>query len=193
MYELEGQMGLIYFRLLEEKDFPQMLEWLNTDFVKQFWKEPYNTVDDIKAEYGGYVTGEQPTTGYIIMINGVDVGYIQTYYYSDWQDDEEGMQYFQLLDANKYSAGVDLFIGHRDYIHKGYGSPIMNAFITEYIFSNLQTTSIIITPEPDNAIAIKVYERIGFKWYKTIITSDGEQEYLMVLQKENFLAKIDTK
>ena len=176
----------IHFRLLEEKDFPQMLIWLNTDFVKQFWKEPFNSVNDIKEKYGGYVTGEKPSVPYIIMIDAFDVGYIQTYYYSDWKYDNDPDNYIPLLDADKYSAGVDLFIGHKDYIHKGYGADIIKTFIKEDVFINPRTVNVIITPEPDNLSAIKVYEKVGFKWYKSIITPNGESEYLMLLSKEDF-------
>lgn len=177
----------IHFRILEEKDFPQMHVWLNTDFVKQFFKNP-STMDDIKKEYEPYITGEDPTTPYIIMIDGVDIGYIQTYYYSDYCDN-----YYEELNADKYSAGVDLFIGHKDYIHKGYGTHIMQAFIKKYVFINPKTVNVIITPEPGNLIAIKVYEKVGFRWYKTIKTPKGEFEYLMSLSRENFNVRSENK
>ena len=172
----------IHFRLLEEKDYPQMLTWLNTDFVMQFFKTPIPDVDAVKEHYGGYVTGEKPTTPYVMMIDGVDIGYIQTYYYSD-----HDVEYYELLEADKYSAGVDLFIGHKDYIHKGYGIHILRTFIEEYVFIKPETVDIIITPEPANAAAIKVYGKAGFKWYKTIECPNGEYEYLMRLSREDFL------
>jgi aminoglycoside 6'-N-acetyltransferase len=154
-----------------------MHEWLNNDFVKRFWRKPAS-VEDIKNKYEPYVSGEKPTAAYIIMIDGIDVGYIQTYYYSDYES-----EYFELLEADKYSAGVDLFIGHEDYIYKGYGVHVIRAFIEQYVFSEPKTVNVIITPEPDNAAAIKVYERVGFRWYKTVVTDDGEVEYLMVLTR----------
>ena len=160
-----------------------MYLWLNTDFVKQFWKDPA-TIEDVKNDYEPYITGEKPTKAYIMMVDGVDIGYIQTYYYSDHADD---MGYYDELDADKYSAGVDLFIGHKNYIHKGYGAHVIREFIKNHVFANSQTVNAIITPEPDNAAAIKVYEKVGFKWYKTIITPSGEYEYLMSLSKEDFL------
>ncbi|MCL2079736.1 MAG: acetyltransferase [Oscillospiraceae bacterium] len=176
----------IQFRILEVKDFPKMLTWLNTVHVKQFWKEPFHTVEDIEAKYGGYVTGEKPSSPYVIMISDVDIGYIQTYYYSDWQDDNDPSNYISLMDADKDSAGVDLFIGHKDYIHKGYGVHILKSFIKDFVFTNPRSVNVIITPEPDNIVAIKVYEKVGFKWYKTISTQNGEFEYLMKLSKEDF-------
>jgi len=183
----------IHFRPLETRDFPKMLTWLNTEHVKQFWKEPFHTVEDIEDKYGGYVTGEKPSTPYVIMINGVDIGYIQTYYYSDWQDDNDPDNYISLMDADKDSAGVDLFIGHKDYIHKGYGVHIIRTFIKEYVFANHRSVNVIITPEPDNFVAIKAYEKVGFKWYKTIKTPSGEFEYLMILSKEDFLSLLNKR
>ena len=135
----------IQFRSLDENDFSQIHIWRNTDFVKQYWTPV--TLEEIKKKYKSYITGEKPTKAYIIVIDGNDVGYIQTYYYSNYKGVENSheREYYDSLDANKYSAGIDLFIGNNDYVHKG------------YVFSDPNTVNIIITPNPDNIIAIKAH------------------------------------
>ena len=170
----------IYFRRMEKSDLSQMHIWLNTNFVAQYWKNPASP-EDVKRKYEPYITGENPTTPYIIIIDGVDVGYIQTYYYSDYKG-----AYYDLFDVGTFTAGIDLFIGHIDYIHKGYGVHVIKNFIEKHIFSNSKTTNVMITPEPDNAIAIKVYEKIGFKWYKTITTPDGERIFDVFIKRRFF-------
>jgi len=177
----------ICFRFLAKNDLPKMHRWLNADFVARFWKPPM-TMEEVEKKYGAYIAGAKPTSPYIIMIDGVDVGYIQTYYYSDYGDDGGyfGDGYFHALGADKYLAGVDLFIGHKDYIHKGYGVHVLRKFMKDYIFSDPKTVNVIITPEPDNAIAIRTYAKVGFRWYKTIVTPNGDSEYLMSLSKEDF-------
>lgn len=175
----------IQFRPLEQKDFQQIYIWANTDFVIQWYGKKPLSIEDVEREYGATITGEDPTDSYIIMIDGVDVGYLQTYFYSDYPHDE----YYEALEAGEDSAGVDLFIGHKDYIHKGHGMHIMKMFLKEYVFKNPRARDCIITPEPKNTVAIKTYEKSGFKWYKTISLPNGEEEYLMVLKREDFRAE----
>lgn len=172
----------IDFRPLEEKDFQQIYIWANTDFVIQWYGKKPLTIEDVKRDYGATISGDDPTDSYIIIIDGVDVGYLQTYFYSDYRQDG----YYEALEADEGSAGVDLFIGHKDYIHKGYGVRIMKIFLKEYVFTNPKVSNCIITPEPDNIVAIKTYEKAGFKWYKTISRPNNEKEYLMILTKESF-------
>jgi len=162
-------------------DLSKMHKWLNNAFLAQYWKDPA-TLDDVNAKYEPYVMGKVPTTPYIMIIDGNDIGYIQTYYYSDHMD-----SYYDLLEVSTFTAGVDLFIGEENYIHKGYGVHIMREFIRKHVFSNPQTTEVMVTPEPNNAVAIKVYEKVGFMWYKTITTPSEEREFLMSLSRENFM------
>lgn len=170
----------IQFRPMEETDLPQIYIWANTDFVIQWYGKKPLTIEDVRNHYGATINGDDPTDSYIIMIDGVDIGYLQTYFYSDYPHDE----YYEALEADEGSAGVDLFIGHKDYIHKGHGSHIMKMFLREYVFTNPKAVKCIITPEPANSVAIRTYEKSGFKWYKTISLPNGEEEYLMMIKRE---------
>ena len=167
----------ISFRPIQDEDFPQLYKWLNTDFIIQWYSKKERSYNSIKNQYVKYITGEEPTQAYIIQIDNVDIGMIKTYFYSDYMGDG----YFDLLEADETSVGVDLFIGHKEYVHKGFGVKILKAFLNEYVFTNADIKNCIITPEPDNIIAIKVYEKVGFKWYKTIKLLNGNSEYLMKL------------
>jgi aminoglycoside 6'-N-acetyltransferase len=178
----------IDFRPLAQNDLPQLHIWLNTDFVlKWFGKKP-TPLNDVIEKYDPYITGEKPTSAYIIVIGGIDTGYIQTYLISDYPD------YNAYVGADEHSAGVDLFIGHRDYIHKGYGASIMTAFLKDYVFSKSQVARCIIGPEPKNTAAIRMYEKTGFRWYKTIqVPGEDAPEYLMTLTKKDFFADLDER
>jgi RimJ/RimL family protein N-acetyltransferase len=64
----------------------------------------------------------------------------------------------------------------------------MKAFLKDYVFINPQIDKCIIGPEPKNAAAIRMYEKSGFKYYKTIqIPDEDEPEHLMVLMKKDFI------
>ena len=161
----------------------QMCEWYHNDLVSKWFKigEMLPTVEEVTEKYIPYISGEKPTQAYIILIDCVDVGYIQKYFISDYPDFNEYVQ----TDDN--AVGIDLFIGHRDYIYKGYGKYIIIEFLKNYVFSEARSDKCIIGPEPKNISAIKAYEKAGFKWYKNIqIPSENEPEYLMVLNKSEF-------
>lgn len=174
-------MGKITFRLLEEKDFNQIYIWMNTDFVIEWYGKIPVTLEDVRNKYMSYITGEEPTKAYIIIIDNVDVGYIQTYLINDYPE------YNKYVETDEHAAGVDLFIGNKDYIHKGYGVRIMEQFLREHVFSNNKVDKCIIGPEPKNLSAIRMYEKSGFRWYKNIqIPDEDEPEYLMILFRKDF-------
>ena len=174
---IEQSAMKIEFRLITEKDFSTIYIWENSEHVLQWYGKLPLSQDEINHKYGGYLSSDNPDTGYIIVIDSIEVGFIQTYYYRDFPSDE----YNNLLEADEHSAGLDIYIGNKDFIHKGYGSHIVSAFLNEYIFANPRTQNCIITPEPENIAAIKTYEKSGFKWYKTILTPETKgHEFLMI-------------
>lgn len=63
--------------------------------------------------------------------------HIEIYLISDYPE------YNEYIRTNEHSAGVDLFIGHKDHIHKGYGVHIMKEFLNEYFFTNPQVDKCI--------------------------------------------------
>lgn len=172
----------IKFRPLEYRDIAQMYQWLRTDFVSKWYEKEGLNFDEIEKKYIPYITGQKPIKAYIILINGIDIGYIQTYLIKDYPE------YNQYVQADDFSAGVDLFIGHEEYIYKGYGKKIMKEFLQDSVFSNPTITQCIIGPEPKNKSAIRMYEKTGFQWYKTIQLPDEEEpEHLMKLSKADFM------
>jgi hypothetical protein len=79
----------IKFRLIDEKGLPQIHIWLNTCFVVEWFGKMPSTLEDVASKYSKYITGEKPTKPYIIIIDGVDIGYIQTYLINDYPDYNE--------------------------------------------------------------------------------------------------------
>ncbi len=78
---------------------------------------------------------------------------------------------------------MDLFIGDPNYLHKGLGSIILRTFMKEYVFPQLHVDVCIIGPDPKNLIAIKAYQKAGFKHFKTIFTGK-EDEHLMKITRQ---------
>ena len=176
----------IQFRELNINDMNQLYIWLNNPEVKKWYGKKDVTQDDVTDEYSDYIGDGDPTAAYIIVIDGIEAGYIQTYFIDNYPE------YNKHVGADPNSAGLDLFIGESEYLHKGYGSMIINRFLEEVIFSNPLVDKCILGPEPKNICAIKTYEKCGFKWYKTIeIPDEDEPEYLMVKYKNKDRATAD--
>lgn len=166
----------INFIRLSEKDYPLLLKWLNTDFVSKWYDKRSYTLEEIAAKYKRYISFEKPTYSFIIYIKEQPIGYIQTYRIDSYPD------YQQEVDINENASGADLFIGEGDYIHKGLGKIILKKFLKDVAFDITNTDCCIIGPEPTNIVAIKTYEKVGFKYVKTIKkNTEDDPEYLMII------------
>jgi RimJ/RimL family protein N-acetyltransferase len=79
------------------------------------------------------------------------------------------------------AAGIDLFIGEDAYLHRGLGSRILRAFVNNVIVPSGVTT-VSIDPSAENRIAIRAYEKAGFRHLLTTQLPDlPEPTYLMTL------------
>lgn len=172
---------IITFERLKEEELHLLHRWLNTDFVIEWYEKDGMTLEQVYSDFIPKITGEEPIHPFIIKCNDKRVGYIQTYLIDDFPD------YCIYVDAKEKSFAMDLFIGEEEYIHKGLGSKILKEFLSNHAFDLNDSECCIIGPEPSNIVAIKAYEKAGFKYYKTINTSDGTEEYLMKLYKSEFL------
>jgi aminoglycoside 6'-N-acetyltransferase len=176
-------MVKISFQKLSETDVGLLLKWLNTDFVKKwYYKYGLNkqdwTYEEVKNKYLPKINKQEPTDSFLILYEDKKIGYIQTYSLMDFPD------YNKVVDGGDDSAGVDLFIGEKEFIHKGLGSIIIRKFLKYYVFCNNLINRCIIGPEPKNLAAIKAYTKVGFKYIKTIqIPDEDEPEYIMEITK----------
>lgn len=156
-----------------------MHRWLHTPHVARWYGEP-GTLEEVSEEYSAYIEGREQVEPYLILYNDRPVGYIQSYRVSG---DEE---YERLVDIEG-SAGIDLFIGESDLLHRGIGPLVIRRFIEEIVFVDESIGVSIIDPNPENTAAIRAYEKVGFEYYKSAETSEGPV-YLMKLSRVRFRA-----
>jgi aminoglycoside 6'-N-acetyltransferase len=171
----------ITFRKLHEEDACLIAKWFEENAFVREW---YNTDDYCRTQviekYLSYARGLEPTHAYITVYKGFDIGYIQTYLIDDYPN------YNMYVRANEKAAGLDLFIGENDYIHKGLGEHIIRKFVREYVFPLTGAVSYITGPEPDNHAAITAYGKAGFTYPKTIkVPGDKKPEYLMRIDRKS--------
>ncbi len=72
---------------------------------------------------------------------------------------------FQLKGLPKYTVGVDLFIGEPTFLHRGLGSQAITLLLQQYVTDPY--THVFVDPKLNNIAAIKCYEKVGFKAYRT--------------------------
>ena len=174
----------IEFKPLEELDFELLHKWYNTGFVNEWFGKELKkwSYNDILNKYKPYINGQKPTNAFIILYDKLKIGYIQTYFLSNYPE------YKELVNADNYSAGLDLFIGEKEYIHKGLGSIIIRKFLIEKVFINNEINKCVIGPEPKNLSAIKAYEKVGFRYIRSIKTpEEDEPEYIMEINKNEII------
>jgi len=173
--------NLISFKRIDILDLSCIHKWLNCDFVIKWYSKRKWKLNEIEEKYLPYINNERPTQAYLILYDSMPIGYIQTYKIHDYQD------YAVFVDVNENSVGLDLFIGEQEYIHKGLGKYIISKFLKEIIFSLSDAISCIIGPEPKNKVAIRTYEKVGFKYLKTIqVEGEDEPEYLMRISRDEY-------
>ena len=160
---------IVTFEPLQQKHFPLLLKWLQTPHVKEWWDTdvPW-TMGLVQEKYGAYTQGykleddaKKPINGFIIVLNGKEVGYIQLYnaYGFPREDDIKSDE------LPKSLAAIDIFIGEESYLGKGLSFIIMNQFLKTYVDPYYEAC--FVDPDSANIAAIRAYEKVGFQYLKT--------------------------
>lgn len=163
---------IITFKPLHESHFPLLLKWLETPHVKKWWdQDVVYTLDLVKEKFGKHIHGlalsknsNHKTYAYIICANKEMIGYIQAYNAHDFAQ-ENGLN---LSSISGSVCGVDLFIGEQPFLHKGWGTRILNEFQEQILAPHFDWC--LIDPAKDNLVAIKAFKKAGFKIFEQFET-----------------------
>lgn len=145
------------FKKITDEDLPILLQWFKEPHVQQWW--PIPTQDEVYAHFLKRIRSKD-TFGYLVLMDGVPIGYIQ-YYYIDPAEAKVGA--YLPVELPENTVGTDQFIGDPQFLHKGYGTQCIKAFIDYLLAIEPHITTIIVDPEPTNIAAIRCYEKVGFK------------------------------
>jgi len=153
----------ISFRPLVAADLALLHEWLNRDFVAQWYHQPDPSLEGVRAKYLPSITGaDTRTRHYVTLVDERPTGMIQWYYLSDWPE------YGQAIEVEEPSISIDLFIGESDMIHRGIGVEIIKTFLEEVAFPSSGTHVCYVGPESTNLAAVKCYTKAGFAPLRTL-------------------------
>jgi aminoglycoside 6'-N-acetyltransferase len=154
-------------------DLEMMHRWLNAPHVVKWWGAG-PTMESVVEKYRARIEGSEPTRPFLVLYGGVPIGYIQSYRMSSYP------VYEQAVGADPDAAGVDLFIGVEEYLNRGIGTALLAEFVRSVVFSESGIESCYIGPAVGNRAAIRAYEKVGFRYIKTVqVPGEPEPEYLM--------------
>jgi len=146
------------FRPLQSADLDLIRCWLATAHVREWWGDP----DEQYALVSGDLD-EPAMDQFIVTAQGDEFAYLQCYDITAWNSgfgaQPEG------------TRGIDLFIGEADMIGRGHGSALIGHFADERLAAG--APRIVTDPDPDNARAIRAYEKAGFTKNRVVDTPDG--------------------
>lgn len=125
------------FERLTKDHLPLLQDWLNEHHIKKWW-------DQDMTKYQSRLAADSIIKCFIIKINQLPIGFIQYYPSSQYED----------------AIGIDYFIGNPTFISKSLGAFLLNEFIEKELS---QIKIMIVDPVFDNILAIRTYEKAGFK------------------------------
>ncbi len=169
----------ITFRQFTAADIPLMHRWLNNPQVALWYKEGgtgYPSFEYVKEKWTRKIQGKARGEPFLMQCQNTTIGYIQ-------RDMKEQPEEIQRHAMNAHFASIDLCIGEDEYRHQGLGAVIILEFLREYVFNFYKVDICVIDPEPDNKIAIRAYEKAGFRYY-TIIWNPVEKVHAYLMKVE---------
>lgn len=152
-----------------------LLEWLNRPHLRRWWREEEATLDGLREKYLPRIFGADAARPFVVLLDGEPAGYIQHYDahagVADWWPDrpEPGV------------VGIDQFLADGERLDQGLGTIVVKRF-TDWLFERPDVNEIRVDPRPDNARAIRCYEKVGFDDRGPIVTPDGPAR-MMVLER----------
>ncbi|MEP6836339.1 MAG: GNAT family N-acetyltransferase [Gemmatimonas sp.] len=155
------------FRPLAASDMLLFHEWLTRPHVEEWWGAA-DAMAEVAEFYAASITQTVPHWCYIAELNGEPTGFIQSYTPAAFH--EEG---WWLDERDPSVRGIDQFLGNPHQLGQGLGSAMVRAFIEKVFRDDATVTRIQTDPSPDNARAIRCYEKAGFRAHGEVETPDG--------------------
>lgn len=166
------------FRPLAVEDLPLLHRWFNAPHARRSFGD---SLEEIEAEYLPQIAGRSPGRSFIVVLDGRAVGHVE------WErmgDTPEFQRTYEVDDPD--TANCDVILGEPDVAHRGLGAGMIRAFLERIVFKDARIRACVIDPMTDNAIAIRAYEKAGFRFLRALPEDgEGSSVYLMELRRED--------
>ena len=173
------------FRRLCIADLPALHRWMNAPHAKRWFGKHAVTLEEVAREYTKYIDGSEPIFSFVVSYDGRDIGLLQ---WVRFGDHEWLMRAYGVDDPE--ATNCDVLIGDPDYVHRGLGPAMIRRFLDEIVFADPRATCCIIDPEPDNHVAIRAYEKAGFRFLREVADDgEGSPVHLLELRRESLVVR----
>ncbi len=149
--EIEGEeVVLVPIKFKERNEFYNLA---TKSYGSKFWYDKETKKKRTKKEFfkdwhDGYFNPRKPKAGKClwIIVNKKRVGQVT----------------YNEIDTRNKKVELDIIIGDKEYLGKGYGTDALKTLI-RYLFNNFDINKIWIEARANNPRAINAYKRAGFK------------------------------
>ena len=153
-----------------------LCEWLNRPHLRDFYQKAPIALDQVRAEYGPGIRGEEPSQPHLAMLDRRPFGYTQCYRLMDWPD------YAAEIGVTG-GVAMDYFIAEPALIGRGLGKAMLAAYLHQVVFPRFPgETQCIVCHEAANAASGAVLRSIGFRWVRDLIEG-GAQSRMLLLER----------
>ena len=163
---------LVELRLMREEDLPMLHEWLNRPHIVEWWGNERASMDEVRAKYLPRVLAAERVTPYIALLDGRPFAYAQSYVVLGSGDG----WWEEVTDPGV--RGIDQSIADETLLGQGLGTCLVQALV-QRLLRDPAVTTVQTDPAPDNARAIRCYEKAGFRRVKDFVTPDGPAVYML--------------
>ena len=178
----------ISFRPLTLADLDDILRWLNTPHVYEWWGVSSGpgslggegadaaTAQAVYEKYAPGIAADEATTHrHLIEIDGRAVGLIQHYGLED-----EPEYAADIGETARGAAGIDLFIGELDAVGRGVGAATLDAYVRTVVFADPEVTRAVAGPHPDNTRSCRAFANAGFVAVRDVVVPESGPERIYV-------------
>ena len=171
------------FKKLSEQDFVLLHHWLNQPHVRIFYQPQPIDLATVKQKYISRVESNSSIHCFVVYLNRLPIGYIQTYLIKDTPDYAKEI-------ATEKGATIDLYIGDAKWLNRGLGWLIELKFLKEIVFQIFSSDECYISHDLENIAALKASKKAGFTYIRNYIEGD-RKNMLLFNTKANVLSRIN--
>ncbi len=140
-------------------DLPLLARWLRAPAVRRWWGDPERELRLLEEDLN-----DPAMTMLIASCDGRAIGYLQEYDVHAWPQ-----ACFAHLPPG--TRAIDMFIGEADMLGAGHGSALLRRLALR--LKTAGAPAVAIDPDPQNARAIRAYEKAGFVIDRPVETDEG--------------------